>query len=313
MKVRKLVTIAIMTSIAIVLSIVESFIPTGIPGVKLGLANVVTLVVLYYYSLKEAAFVQFLRVLVVGLVYSGLFSQAFLLSLSGAIVSFLIMLTLYLIKKSSIVTISVISAMGHSIGQILFASFLMKTTSVILYLPLLLTLSIISGLVTGYLAYMVLNIFKIEVLKPRIISTIIASVFLLISITSLVILKSYTKPVSKGSIAVITYNNERIMEISLDDPTRYKELVDNVFVSTTKDNDSYLFTYNIYNKDEKENYDLVVEVVDSKIRIKEETSKKHVCSKMGYIKNRYESLVCLPNNFIITIEDLSLSEIDNIM
>ncbi len=313
MKVRKLVAIAIMVSIAIVLSIVESFIPTGIPGVKLGLANVATLIVLYYYSLKEAAFVQFLRVLVVGLIYSGLFSQAFLLSLSGAILSFLIMLTLYLIKKFSIVSISVISAMGHSIGQILFASFLMKTTSVYLYLPLLLTLSILSGIITGYLAYMVLNIFKIEILKPRIVSTIIASVFLLISITSLVILKSYTKPLNEGSIAVITYNNERIMEISLDNPTKYKELKDGVFVSSTKENDSYLFTYNIYNKDEKANYDLVIEVVDSKVRIKEETSKKHVCSKMGYIKNRYESLVCLPNSFIITIEDLSLSEIDNIM
>lgn len=313
MKVRKLVAIAIMVSIAIVLSIVESFIPTGIPGVKLGLANVATLIVLYYYSLKEAAFVQFLRVLVVGLIYSGLFSQAFLLSLSGAILSFLIMLTLYLIKKFSIVSISVISAMGHSIGQILFASFLMKTTSVYLYLPLLLTLSILSGIITGYLAYMVLNIFKIEILKPRIVSTIIASVFLLISITFLVILKSYTKPLNEGSIAVITYNNERIMEISLDNPTKYKELKDGVFVSSTKENDSYLFTYNIYNKDEKANYDLVIEVVDSKVRIKEETSKKHVCSKMGYIKNRYESLVCLPNSFIITIEDLSLSEIDNIM
>ena len=313
MKVRKLVTIAIMVSIAIVLSIIESFIPTGIPGVKLGLANIVTLVVLYYYSLKEAAFVQFLRVLLVGLIYSGLFSQAFLLSLSGAILSFIIMLTVYLIKKLSIISLSVLSSMAHTIGQILFASFIMKTTSVYLYLPLILTLSIPSGLITGYLALLVLRILKVEMMSPRLTSTIISSLFLLISITSLIILKSYTKNGNDGSIAVITYNNERIMEISLDNPTKYKELKDGIFISKSVDNDSYLFTYNIYNKDEKNNYDLTVEVIDSKIRIKEETSKKHICSKMGYIKNKYESLVCLPNSFIITIEDLSLTEIDNMM
>ena len=313
MKVRKLVTIAIMVSIAIVLSIIESFIPTGIPGVKLGLANIVTLVVLYYYSLKEAAFVQFLRVLLVGLIYSGLFSQAFLLSLSGAILSFIIMLTVYLIKKLSIISLSVLSSMAHTIGQILFASFIMKTTSVYLYLPLILTLSIPSGLITGYLTLLVLRILKVEMMSPRLTSTIISSLFLLISITSLIILKSYTKNGNDGSIAVITYNNERIMEISLDNPTKYKELKDGIFISKSVDNDSYLFTYNIYNKDEKNNYDLTVEVIDSKIRIKEETSKKHICSKMGYIKNKYESLVCLPNSFIITIEDLSLTEIDNMM
>ena len=313
MKVRKLVTIAIMVSIAIVLSIIESFIPTGIPGVKLGLANIVTLVVLYYYSLKEAAFVQFLRVLLVGLIYSGLFSQAFLLSLSGAILSFVIMLIVYLTKKFSIISLSVLSSMAHTIAQVLFASFIMKTTSVYLYLPLILTLSIPSGLITGYLALLVLRILKVDMMRPRITSTIITSIFLLISITSLIILKSYTKNDSDGSIAVITYNNERIMEISLDNPSKYKELKDGIFISKSMDNNSYLFTYNIYNKDEKNNYDLTVEVIDSKIRIKDETSKKHICSKMGYIKNKYESLVCLPNNFIITIEDLSLTEIDNMM
>ena len=74
MKTRKIVTIAVLTSIAIVLSILESFIPLGIPGVKLGLANAVTLIALFLYSKKEATLVLLIRIIIVGLIYSGIFS-----------------------------------------------------------------------------------------------------------------------------------------------------------------------------------------------------------------------------------------------
>ena len=76
MKTKKIVTIAIMTALSIVLSIAESLIPTGIPGVKLGLANIVTVIILYLYSPKEALAVELIRILLTGLIYSGLFSQA---------------------------------------------------------------------------------------------------------------------------------------------------------------------------------------------------------------------------------------------
>ena len=81
MKTRKIVTIAVLTSIAIVLSILESFIPLGIPGVKLGLANAVTLIALFLYSKKEATLVLLIRIIIVGLIYSGIFSISFFLSL----------------------------------------------------------------------------------------------------------------------------------------------------------------------------------------------------------------------------------------
>ena len=91
---KKKVTIAVLVSVAIVLSIVESFIPIGLPGIKLGLANAVVLISLYLYSYKEAFLVEMIRVLVVGLIYSGLFSYAFLLSFVGALISFIVMFLL---------------------------------------------------------------------------------------------------------------------------------------------------------------------------------------------------------------------------
>ena len=99
MRTRKLVTIAILSSIAIVLSILESFIPTGIPGVKLGLANAVTMIVLYLYSEKEASLVLLLRIFLVGLIYSGILSISFFLSLVGGLLSLIVMILIYRIKR----------------------------------------------------------------------------------------------------------------------------------------------------------------------------------------------------------------------
>nr|MCR5740877.1 NusG domain II-containing protein [Gammaproteobacteria bacterium] len=138
------------------------------------------------------------------------------------------------------------------------------------------------------------------------------SIMLVASLTTFIVFKSYKN--KDNSLAHITYNNELIMSINLDEPTKFK-VYDNgeTYKGVSKDGSSYLFTYYVYNKDEKAYYNLVVEVIDSKIRIKEETSSKHICSKMGYISNKYESLVCLPNSFVITIENLNNQELDNVM
>ncbi|MFO7969313.1 MAG: Gx transporter family protein, partial [Candidatus Izemoplasmatales bacterium] len=84
MKIRKLVFLAIMVAISVVLSIVESMISAAfIPGVKLGLANVITLIILMTFSDKDAFTVVLARLLIVALTYSGLFSNSFWISLSG--------------------------------------------------------------------------------------------------------------------------------------------------------------------------------------------------------------------------------------
>lgn len=77
-----------LTAIAILFNIIESFIPFFyIPGIKIGLANIIIVAVLYLYGIKEAFYVSILRIIVVGLLRTGLFSTTFLFSLAGAILS----------------------------------------------------------------------------------------------------------------------------------------------------------------------------------------------------------------------------------
>ena len=320
---KKLVTIAIMTSLAVVLSIVESFIPTGIPGVKLGLANIVTVVILYLYGPKEALCVELIRVFLVGLLYSGLFSQAFFLSLSGAALSSIFMFLLYLTKKFSPVSVSVAGSIGHSIGQIVLAVIILSTKEVFLYLPIILTLAIPSGFIIGYLSISILKSFRVETTRPKVPSIITISFLFLSSLISFIVLQSYTKKESEGTLAVITYQNAELMEISLSNPSKYTVIDSEKYASSiikapdgkpysTIDGSTY-YSFNVYNKDEKETFELTIEIKDETIRIKEETSKKHICSRTGFISNKYESLICLPNSFIVTLKDMGLDEIDVIM
>ena len=174
MRTRKLVTIAILSSIAIVLSILESFIPTGIPGVKLGLANAVTMIVLYLYSEKEASLVLLLRIFLVGLIYSGILSISFFLSLVGGLLSLIVMILIYRIKKDSLYFMSVMGSIFHALGQILVAYIYIKDSSIIYYLPFMLALSIPCGIITASVTSLVLKTFKNEIIKPnRILASIL--------------------------------------------------------------------------------------------------------------------------------------------
>ena len=119
MKVQKMALLGILTAAAIVIAILESFIPSiGIPGVKLGLANIVILIILYELGIVEAVIVNVLRVIVVGLVRGTFLSMGFLMSLTGCALSLGIMIVFYvLIKKFSIIGVSVIGSVFHVTGQ----------------------------------------------------------------------------------------------------------------------------------------------------------------------------------------------------
>ena len=100
------------------------------------------------------------------------------------------------------------------------------------------------------------------------------------------------------------------MKINLNDPLEYTLEKEGAFKETHSENDSTYFIFNVYNKDEKDSFDLTVEVKDGKVKISHETCAKHACSRMGYISNKYESLICLPNSFIITIESNETGDTD---
>lgn len=159
MKVQKMALLGVLTAGAIVIAILESFIPSiGIPGVKLGLANIVILVTLYELGIWEAASINILRVLVVSLVRGTFLSMGFLMSLTGCVMSLGIMILFYLLLKwFSIVGVSVIGAIFHVTGQILVAMLYLGTAYIVLYLPVIGISAIITGIFVGIVARIIIR------------------------------------------------------------------------------------------------------------------------------------------------------------
>ena len=159
MKVQKMALLGILTAGAIVIAILESFIPSiGIPGVKLGLANIVILVILYELGIVEAIIVNILRVIVVGLVRGTFLGMGFLMSLTGAAFSLGIMILFYLlIKKFSVIGVSVIGSVFHVGGQILIAMLYLGTAYIVLYLPIIAISAIITGVFVGVIARLIIK------------------------------------------------------------------------------------------------------------------------------------------------------------
>ena len=159
MKVQKMALLGVLTAGAIVIAILESFIPSvGIPGVKLGLANIVILIILYELGIVEAIVVNLLRVLVVGLFRGTFLSMGFLMSLTGAVLSLGIMILFYLlIKKFSIIGVSVIGSLFHVTGQLLIAMIFLGTAYIFIYLPVIAVSAIITGVFVGIVAQLIIK------------------------------------------------------------------------------------------------------------------------------------------------------------
>lgn len=150
MSVKRVCVLAMMLAIAIVLNILESFLPM-IPGVKLGLANIIILIMLYEMKPTEALLVDLLRILLASLLRGNLLSPTFFMALSGGIISFLTMFLFTKIKCFSPIGVSVIGAVSHTAGQIVVAILLLHTTKVVYYLPFIALLSIVTGVLNGIL------------------------------------------------------------------------------------------------------------------------------------------------------------------
>ena len=163
MSIRKITRLAMLLAISIVLSILEGFIPTGpIPGIKLGLANAVVLYILYKDGIGEAVVISIMRVFLAGMLRGTIFQMGFWMSVAGMVLSLAVMILFKLLfKKFSIIGVSIIGAVFHSIGQILVAIIYLGTVYVGYYLPILVLVSVFTGILTGFIAKMLLKI-KIE-------------------------------------------------------------------------------------------------------------------------------------------------------
>ncbi len=137
----------VFVALAMILSYVETLIPVsiGIPGVKLGLANLVVLVAFYSLGAVDAFFISLVRILLNAFTFGSMAALAF--SAAGALLSYLMMLLCIRKKIFGKVGVSVTGGVSHNIGQLLVASFVLENTAVFTYFPVLL----LSGTVTGAL------------------------------------------------------------------------------------------------------------------------------------------------------------------
>lgn len=158
MKTKTITTVAILTAISVVISIIESyftFLGNIIPGLKLGLANIVILFALYKYNFKTALMISLIRVFVVALIRTG-FGINFFFSLAGALFS-IIAMSLVMKTKLSIMGVSIVGSISHSIGQVLIGMFILANQNIIYYLPYLLLFSIPTGIIVGLITKKLIN------------------------------------------------------------------------------------------------------------------------------------------------------------
>lgn len=152
MSTKNLALSAVMIALAMVLSYVENLIPffVAVPGVKVGLANIVIMFVLYKVGTKNAFVISLFRVILSSLLFGTVLS--FLYSVSGAIVSLTVMVMLKKTKLFSPVAVSVTGAVIHNLAQILVASLIVGTDVLKYYVPVLILSGVATGIVIGIIS-----------------------------------------------------------------------------------------------------------------------------------------------------------------
>lgn len=148
---KKLIFMGILVSQALVLSIIEKALPSPvpIPGVKLGLANIISLFAIIIFGFKEAVIIVIIRNMLASIFVGGMAS--FLYSIIGGLISIIVMSFIYknFEKQFSIVSISIMGAIFHNIGQIFVASIIIKDIKIFYYLPILMISGVITGMLIG--------------------------------------------------------------------------------------------------------------------------------------------------------------------
>lgn len=164
-KAKHIALFGMMVALAFTFSYLESLIPFnfGIPGVKLGLANLVVVVALYIMKPAEAFAIALIRIFLAGLTFGNVYSIAY--SLCGGVLSFVVM---YLMKKTklSVIGVSMLGGVCHNIGQIIVAAIIMETVRIAYYLPVLLVAGLVTGFLMGIISKLVIDRFK-KIKKSR--------------------------------------------------------------------------------------------------------------------------------------------------
>lgn len=151
---KKIAKIGLFVALAMIFSYIEAIIPWsfGIPGVKLGVANIVVVVALYQLNIPEAAGISFVRIFLMGLIFGNIMSLAY--SFSGGVLSFAGMIICKRLKLS-IIGVSVVGGVLHNVGQLSAAAFILQNTVITYYFPVLLASGLVTGFLIGIVSYRV--------------------------------------------------------------------------------------------------------------------------------------------------------------
>lgn len=151
---KRTVELGFLLAVALILSYVESLIPFtfGIPGIKLGLPNLIVILLLYSAKLpvrgaREALLVNGMRIILSGFLFGSMYS--ILYALAGAVFSFTVMVSARRCRCFSMIGVSVLGGVFHNIGQTLVAMFVVETFAVLYYLPILIVAGVVTGAVLG--------------------------------------------------------------------------------------------------------------------------------------------------------------------
>ena len=163
-KPKRLAFLSMMTAFALVLSYIEALLPpiyAAVPGVKIGLPNIVIIFLLYRLSFKEAIIVSFVRMFLVALLFGN--AMTLLYSVAGAVLSIAVMWVLKRTKFFSKVGVSVAGGIFHNVGQIVVAAIVLKTAEIGFYMPVLAVSGTLAGIAVGLISTLLLK--KLEKFK----------------------------------------------------------------------------------------------------------------------------------------------------
>ena len=158
MNVRKLTTMAMLTAISMIVFLIEAQIPLpfAVPGVKLGIANVITLYAIWPLGRREALAILLIRVFLGNIIAGNVMAMAY--SLAGGLLCWVIMSLLKpVMGRSQIWLMSILGALGHNAGQLGMAILISGTTTMIWYAPVLIVAAVVTGAFTGYLTQILLG------------------------------------------------------------------------------------------------------------------------------------------------------------
>ena len=157
MKTRRITEYGMLLAISLVLAYLETLLPVrvAVPGVKLGLANVMTMLLLYNRGFRDTFFFMIIRVVLAGFLFSGV--SGILYSFAGGVFSICIMSILKRFPIFSVMGVSMAGAIFHNVGQILVAVFVVDNIHILYYLPVLCVTGTITGFLIGYLTFLLIK------------------------------------------------------------------------------------------------------------------------------------------------------------